>query len=329
LFETRSPTKAIHKPNQKTINPARETRKIVMQIYDALNTKAQALCVPPLTVDGRFAASTYFQRNNWSKALTADRSQKTTARLIGGALGRRFKVGDRGVITCIVSYDDLADDAGCSRSTVIVAVAQLRDGGWLAPATSNGRIANNYTLLMPSNGMTVHTVSNVISDDNAAASEISNGVTVHTPLKNNLQEAVVKKDKEEGAQAPLLSFQTRESNAPNGVTGGSGTVAETTAFDGPILQAPETELDVRLADVNPAGETAYAARLVLNDCLQKHQPETFLNAAFLEMGRGGRRNAGLLIDEAGNVLDEADEIETPPPKARARTFAEAIYGDVR
>jgi hypothetical protein len=67
-----------------------------------------------------------------------------------------------------------------------------------------------------------------------------------------------------------------------------------------------------------------------------------LDAPSSDMVEGRFANGGLLIDEAGNALDEADEaevdeaevdeaevdeIEQPPPKARAaRSYHEAIYG---
>jgi hypothetical protein len=278
------------------------------------------------------AVSTYFQRNNWSKALTADRSQKTTARLIGGALGRHFKVGAGGVYTCTVSYEKLAEDAGCGRSTAIIAVAQLREGGWLAPATSQGRAANNFTLLMPSNGVkiypakhttngvTVHTVADVeiaeISDD----PEISNGVTVHTPLKNNLQEDKIKKESQKGHRPDLALSVTRESNGFNAVNGTSET-------DAPIAPDFSSGIDAALHVPKPARETAMAARWNPICLKHKQQPELSANATSLDIGRGGFAN-GLLIDEAGNVIDEADEIETSSPDDRApQSHYEAAYGD--
>jgi hypothetical protein len=50
----------------------------------------------------------------------------------------------------------------------------------------------------------------------------------------------------------------------------------------------------------------------------------------LNEGRGGFANAGLVIDEAGNVIDEVDEIETSSPDARApQSYFEAAYGDTQ
>jgi hypothetical protein len=270
------------------------------------------------------SAATYLQRNNWAKALTADRSQKMTARVIGGALGRRFKVGAGGVCACIVSYDDLAKDAGCSRSTAIVAVDQLRGGGWLAPATSSGRAANNFTLLVPSNGVTVYTVAGATCVDQDVDREKSNGVTVHTPLKDNLQEVVSEQESQKGHRPALALSMTRESNAANSVTGTSASIVETAGLDAPI--APALSAD---DDIKKARETAHkAARLSADDYLHPEQrPEFSLQAASYQMGRGARRNGGLLIDETGNVLDEIDDIETPPPKAGARTYGQEIYGD--
>jgi hypothetical protein len=71
-------------------------------------------------------------------------------------------------------------------------------------------------------------------------------------------------------------------------------------------------------------ETACAARSMNHE----QHPEFTLDAAStFEMGRGIRRNAGLLIDEEGNVIDEVVEVEPPPPKARGpMSYHEAIFG---
>jgi hypothetical protein len=59
---------------------------------------------------------------------------------------------------------------------------------------------------------------------------------------------------------------------------------------------------------------------------RKHQADFSLHAPSTSMGRPARANAGQLLDELGNMIEET---ETPPPKSRARTYAEAIYGQDR
>jgi hypothetical protein len=286
-----------------------------MQVDNPPRTKAQAECATPMShPDESLAASTYFQRNNWSKALTADRSQKTTARLIGGALGRRFKVGAGGICTCIVSYDDLAEDAGCGRSTAIIGVAQLREGGWLAPATSQGRAANNFTLLMPSNGVNIY-----------PAKHTANGVTVHTPLKNNLQEDKIKQESQKGHWPALALSMTRESNGRNAANGASEN-------DAPIAPAFNSGIDAAL-HVPKQRETAVAARLIQHDAYlhHEHRPESSSVApSSIEMDRGARRNGGkngkaIVSPPFSEPVQQLQWIE-PPNMREPQSCLELVFG---
>jgi hypothetical protein len=237
------------------------------------------------------------------------------------------------------TYTELAAACLCGRSTAIRAIAVAVEIGIVRKAReSDGRVSNSFELLLPdagSNGVKSVVFNGAKTADQSGSNgvkfevptvanvgdrESSNGVRKGDRLKAKRKEDKIKKESQKGHRPDLALSVTRESNGFNAVNGTSET-------DAPIAPDFSSGIDAALHVPKPARETAMAARWNPICLKHKQQPELSANATSLDIGRGGFAN-GLLIDEAGNVIDEADEIETSSPDDRApQSHYEAAYGD--
>jgi len=149
------------------------------------------------------AVTLYRHRDNWMRDVGGDPGHRPIVRLVAMKLGLFFNGKDG---SCIASYADIAKAAGCSPRTAVNVVAELVDAGYLAPTKNGGRTKNNFTLLMRAN----YATSCTVADAETAELQSSNCAPACIDIRLRVQKEVSKKDKEEGAQAPLLSLQTRE-----------------------------------------------------------------------------------------------------------------------
>jgi hypothetical protein len=267
-------------------------------------------------------------RDQFINAVLADRNLGGMAVRVGARLGMYLNCTHG---QCDPGYPTIAEALGVSERSVIRAVAELAARGWIEVDRADGRVNNKFRLFMietdsgnrvtavvtpDAHSKIVNRVTDlpVWGDKNAAknANRVTTAVT-----QNNEKENIEKENKAGLPPAALVTPVVTEQQTD------SKTLLVSEAADAAPI-APALSAD---DDIKQARETAHkAARLSADGYLHHEQrPEFSLDAAsFQGMGHGTRRNGGLLIDETGNVINE---IETPPPKARARTYAEAIYGD--
>jgi hypothetical protein len=301
-------------------------------------------------------------------------------------------VGDKadklGKVICNPTYDRLAEASLCDRRTAIRAVAAARELGILAPRNSDGRVSNDFEMLMPcigSNGdkkavfngakTAEHSSSNGDKiEPLSVTAQGSNGDSTCHCLKAKRKEVVRKQEQEEGAEGTASFLLTRESNAPNGLTASAQNDADIIlvaelADDAPI--APALAAEIAAAAANPTilhkinRDPAIAGRMfqhmletasddaALNPALQSDYHEAKMNPTVLhqpipvskyddhdyldhhdkhrlQAPRFKNPGRGVVIDNDSGVIigtfNDLPQKSQPPPKARARTYAEAIFG---
>src|SRR6266700_234407 len=145
------------------------------------------------------AIATFKQRDAWSHMVAREPRVKLSHRNVLRSLALCMRVDKDGKLVCNPTYEELGEASLCNRRTAMRAVAAGEAIGIIRKARqSDGRVSNGFELLMASVG--------------------ANGDKTCHRLKGKRKEVESKKEKQEGAIAPLLSLQTRESNAPNGLT---------------------------------------------------------------------------------------------------------------
>lgn len=298
------------------------------------------------------AVTTYRQRDAWSRMVAREARVKLSHRNVLRSLALCVRVDKQGNLSCRPTYEELGKASLCSARTAMRAISAGEEIGIVRKARqSDGRVSNDFDLLMPDGGSNrdknMVFIGATMADNSGSNGdkykrfstsklEIAKVPTV-TPRchghKAKNKTVKVSKNSKKGQRPALALILTRESNSLTATVQDAADivlVAES-AVDAPIAPALDTEVDRQ-----PSRETANAARLIQQmlsgnapivglaaDLHRMQQPEFTLHAASPPMGRGARRDGGLLIDEAGHVIDEAG----PPPKARAPTsYHEAIFG---
>jgi hypothetical protein len=94
--------------------------------------------------------TTYKQRERWLHRVSRDRRMTTTYRHVLCALARCARYDENSDLIFDPTYDEIAEEAACSRSTAIRAVSVAKDFGIVRIAMhSDGRTANTFDLLLP------------------------------------------------------------------------------------------------------------------------------------------------------------------------------------
>ena len=111
-------------------------------------TDNQAAAAPrPIT----FPVTTFKQRERWSHRVSCDRRMTATYRHVLCALARCARHDENSDLIFDPTYDEIAEEAGLSRRTVIYAIRLAEEiGGIICKARhSDGRTANTFDLLLP------------------------------------------------------------------------------------------------------------------------------------------------------------------------------------
>jgi hypothetical protein len=261
-------------------------------------------------------------RDQFVNAILADRKLGGMAVRVGVRLGMYLNCTHG---QCDPGYPTIANALGVSERSVIRAVAELEARGWIEVDRADG-CANNKFRLFVLESDSVNRVTAVVTPD----ADLEN--------VNRVTDLAGRGDKYAAKNANRVTTAVTQNNEKGNIEKENKAGLQPAALVTPVVTDSETIIFFDPADdatispafdagdhTKPTRETADAARLAASDYLNHDQrPEFSLQAASTSMGCGARRNAGLLIDEAGNVIDE---IETPPPKAVGpMSYHEAIYG---
>lgn len=180
-------------------------------MHAPVNSEGRAALQEPSTSSAeKFAVTTFKQRDQWSRMLPKVCGLKLKHRDVLRSLALCARLDDNAAILIDPTYYQLADAAGCGRSTAIRAVNVAEEIGIIRKKRhSDGRVSNAFELLLPvRNGVKfpVPTVSNLPD------AEGSNGVTADTVLsverKEELEERVPSITNSESAERRALSIES-------------------------------------------------------------------------------------------------------------------------
>jgi hypothetical protein len=97
-----------------------------------------------------FAATTFKQRDQWSRKVARDRRMKPSHRLVLEALALCARLDDKAEIMIDPTYTELVTAAGCCKRSAIYAVAVAEKIGVVRePRHSDGRVSNAFELMLP------------------------------------------------------------------------------------------------------------------------------------------------------------------------------------
>jgi hypothetical protein len=243
-------------------------------------------------------------RDQFVNAILADRQLGGMAVRVGARLGMYLNCTHG---RCDPGYPTIANALGISERSVIRAVLELEVRGWIEVDRSDGRLNNKFRLFMmePDSG---NRVTAVVTPD--ADGETVNRVTV-LPVwgdknaeknVNRVTTAVTQNTEEENTEEEVVSKNSKR----------QGRVL-TLSQSVPLTAVTASTLHV----LNPARETAHAARWNPACLNHEHQSEFSTDASCLDEGRGGCANGGLPIDEANGPVQQLHWIEPPPREPRS------------
>ncbi len=181
-----------------------------MLIYTARH-RAQ---VPTSPAPIQFVATTFRQRDQWSRKTARDRRVKLMHRHVLRSLADCARTDKDGKLVVDPTYNELAKAAGCCKRTTMRAIAVAEEIGIVRKARrSDGRVSNVFELLLPNiaaNGIKNAEKASEKTQEiqrptvtNFAADESSNG-----------DSAVV-----EGAKPPLQTLSDRVPSLPREANG--------------------------------------------------------------------------------------------------------------
>jgi hypothetical protein len=232
--------------------------------------------------------TTYKQRDAWSRMVAREPRVKPSHRNVLGSLALCMRVDKQGNLTCRPTYDALGKASLCSARTAMRAIAAGEEIGIVRKAReSDGRVSNDFDLLMPDSGSNGD--KNMVFNGAKTADNSGSNGDKYQPLEvpdieiakvptmtprchgHKAKSTAVKISKNSKGQRPALALSmTRESNAANAANGTSETVAENAAVDAPITPAFDIERELLfqgLLATYPRRDAADAGRLVFNDLL--------------------------------------------------------------